>query len=81
MNGIIQHILAEFPMYLNALVEIVGALVILATIITKLTPSPKDDEALEGFKLKWHAFLAWLPTFGYNKHQDVVVDSKEDKSA
>ena len=73
-----QEILANFPKYLNAVIEIVGLLTILASVVVKLTPSPKDDEALEGFKLKWHKFLAFLPTFGYNKHQSVVVEAEAE---
>lgn len=67
----------NFKMYVEAAIEIIGILTVLATVISKLTPSPKDDEAVAGFKLKFEKLMAWLPTFGYNKHQSVVEKSKE----
>jgi hypothetical protein len=79
IQELVSNILKNFPFYLNTAIELVGALVLVATVITKATPSPKDDAALEGFKLKFHAFLAWLPTFGYNPHQDVINEAEEKK--
>lgn len=68
----------NLKLYAEAAIEIIGILTVLATAITKLTPSPKDDEAVAGFKLKWEKLLAWLPTFGHNKHQ-TVIDKVEPK--
>lgn len=71
--------LKDFPMYLNTFIEVVGAITIVASVVVKLTPTPDDDAVLEGFKMKWYKFLAWLPTVGYNAHQDVVA-KKEEKT-
>ena len=79
MTESIQSILTNFPLYLNTIIEIIGALTLLATLVTKLTPSPNDDVAVAGFKLKFHKLLAWLPTLGYNAHQDAVGSKKESK--
>jgi len=66
----------NLKLYLEAAIEIIGILTLLATAISKLTPTPKDDEVVAGFKLKFEKFMAWLPTFGYNKHQTTVEKTK-----
>lgn len=42
---------------------VVGSIVTLASAIVLITPSKKDDEALEGFKKKFGAALDWVEKF------------------
>ncbi len=76
---LIQPILSNFPYYLNTVIEVIGAITVIASVVVKLTKTPDDDIALSNFKLKIHKFLAWLPTVGYNPHQDVVTKFEDEK--
>ena len=58
--------LENLPTYIDYLSQGVLALVIIATIIVRLTPSPKDDEKLDSFVTKLRKWMSYLPTFGIN---------------
>lgn len=52
------------PEILNQILTIAGALIVPATILTRITPTPKDDEFVDGFHRKFISFTQWLPTVG-----------------
>lgn len=70
---VIQDILKDPQHYVNMVLTVIGALTSIATVWTKLTPSPDDDKKLSDFLLGYHKFLAFLPTFGVNPSVDVVA--------
>lgn len=51
---------------LTLVLELLGGLAIVATILVRLTPSTKDDEAVSRVILWWDKFLSWAPTIGVN---------------
>lgn len=52
--------------YLEMVPQAVFGLVIIATIVVRITPGHADDAALEAFLQKFHKVLSWLPTLGIN---------------
>jgi hypothetical protein len=61
-----QDFLLQVPDWIELIAIFLLALVILATIVARITPTKRDDEAvskLSAFLLK---YLAYLPTFGVN---------------
>lgn len=46
--------------------ELIGALAVAATIIAKLTPTPKDDGAVKKISDIVFKIIKYLPTFGVN---------------
>lgn len=59
-------IFANVGSYIELIAQGLLALVIAATVITKVTPTPKDDEIVSSFSKKMLGILAWLPTIGVN---------------
>lgn len=68
---------AYLPVAMNVL-SALGALCLLATIIAKMTPSPKDDEAVGkvyGYLLK---VIQFLPTLGINPQTQKIQEALEE---
>lgn len=70
--------LAQLPMYLESILQILGALTVLGTIIAKLIPGEKDDAIvakMEGFWLKISMFL---PSLGINPKTKELKEALEE---
>lgn len=52
--------------YGPAVLQVLGALVIIATIVVRFTPSKEDDLKVQGLAAKFFRFMAYLPTIGIN---------------
>lgn len=64
--------------YLPALCQALVAVLILATIVAKVTPSTKDDVLVESAKNKFLKLLSWLPTFGVNPRTKALEDALKE---
>lgn len=58
--------------------QIVGFLTIGATIIVRLTPSPKDDIDAEKINAKIWQIINWLPTIGINPRTKKIEEAYKD---
>ena len=60
--------------------DILGALVLVSTLVVRLTPSPSDDEAIGKIYGYWLSAIKWLPTIGINpqtkKLEEVINELK-----
>ena len=65
MEQIIAELVMRYPSVM-AVIMLLGGLVIVATAITRLTASKKDDEVVEKMSSGLFKFLAFLPTLGVN---------------
>lgn len=61
-----EQILARLPEYINLIAQLLGALVVLATVIVKITPSSSDNIKVKSFSDKFLKVLTYLPTLGVN---------------
>ncbi len=62
MENIVDQVFNFLPIVLQGL----GALVILATAIVRLTPNKNDDLAIESIANKVFKLFSYLPTIGVN---------------
>ena len=51
----------------------IGALVVFASVIVRLTPSIKDDEILDKIEGFWVKAVSWLPTIGINPRTKELI--------
>lgn len=58
--------LQQIPMYLEVLSQVFFGLMCAATVIVRVIPGKKDDEAVGKFIGKVQKYLGYLPTFGVN---------------
>lgn len=63
---VLNQLLVDLPMYLMLLCQFLGALSIAATVVVKLTPSPKDDEKVGKYVGMIWKFVSYMPTLGVN---------------
>jgi hypothetical protein len=61
-----ENIVGMLPQYIEILCQLIGAVAVLATVVVRLTPSPKDDDFLHGFMAKFLKVISYLPTIGIN---------------
>lgn len=73
-----EKLIADLPHYVELLAQFLGGLVIFATVAVRLTPSPKDDEAVGKYAGKILKFLSYLPTIGLNPQTKKIQDAYED---
>ena len=69
--------MTQAPLYAEKASVYLGALAVVATVVVRLTPSPKDDEKVSkvlGYLLK---VMSWLPTFGVNPETKRLKESLE----
>lgn len=52
--------------YVDLVAQGMFVLTILATIVTRLTPSKEDDEKAKSLSTKIHKYINYLPTLGIN---------------
>jgi hypothetical protein len=69
-----NNILELLPIILQAL----GALVIFATVIVKLTPDPKDDLAVDSLANTFFQLISYLPTIGINPRTKKLEEAYKD---
>lgn len=69
-----ENILEIIPTILQGL----GALVIVATAIVKITPSPKDDEQVSKLAKAFFRLLKFLPTIGINPQTKKIEDQYKE---
>jgi len=58
----------------NAIAQCLAALVILSSIIVRLTPSQKDDKSHSKIAMWIFKVLKWLPTLGINPNTRIMQD-------
>lgn len=76
MEAILEKIIEAIPYIFQAL----GAIVIAATAIVRLTPKPKDDEVIDSIGSKVFKVISYLPTIGVNpKTKDLEAAYKKLK--
>lgn len=56
--------------YLPIILQSLGALTIVATVLVRLTPSPADDADIKRYSESIWRLIAWLPTIGVNPQTD-----------
>lgn len=61
-----ESFIAKLPAIVEQGSLILAALVVVATIVAKLTPSPKDDKVVSKISSAIFKVLQYLPTFGIN---------------
>lgn len=74
MDEIIIKIQEYAPVVLQAL----GGLVIVATAIVRVTPSPKDDGVVKEIAEKVFKVAGYLPTLGINPNTKKIEDAYKD---
>ncbi len=69
-------------MSIEIISEIIAGVVVVATIVARITPSPKDDEQVSKVKSYLLMILRILPTFGVNpetkRHEKALKESKDE---
>jgi len=61
-----MEFLSMLPEFAQIGLSLLGSLVLLATIIVRLTPSPKDDELVGKVESWFEKLTLWMPTVGVN---------------
>jgi hypothetical protein len=67
--------------YYNVVLNIALILMVIqaiATVIVKLTPTPKDDELLHGFTARFLKAMSILPTWGTNPLTKKMYDTLKE---
>ena len=73
-----NQILADLPKYVELICQLAGAISIVATIIVRMTPSQKDDEAVINWIAKMQRFISFLPTWGINPRTKKLEEALKD---
>lgn len=70
--------------YIEIISQLVFALVIVATLFVRITPSEKDNEVLHTWVVKIQKWMSYLPTLGVNprtkKLEEALEDLKKNKA-
>jgi hypothetical protein len=61
-----EEMIAKYLAYIEPFFSILGSIVLIATAIVRLTPSPKDDKILSKIAGYIWKIADWLPTIGVN---------------
>lgn len=61
-----EDILFKITEYAPAILELLGALAVAATIIVRVTPSETDDEKVSKAVAMLLKVISWMPTIGIN---------------
>jgi len=73
-----EEILAKLPGWVSDVPHYFTAAVLLATVLVRLTPSPKDDEVVSRVKGIWLGTLQRFPTLGTNPETKRMKKALED---
>lgn len=77
MEETIQNITEFLP----ALLQVLGALVIAATVIVRVTPSKTDDETVGKIGQALFKVIKYLPTLGVNPRTKKLEEAYEELRA
>lgn len=66
--------LGDLQNVLSLVSQGVMALMVLATVVVKITPTKSDDAKLAAIYDKIHTVMAWLPTLGVNPKTQELQD-------
>lgn len=69
----------EIYNYIQLASQILLSVTLLATAIVRLTPTNKDDLAVDSFKNKLLKAMSYLPTFGLNPRTKALEDALRGK--
>lgn len=73
-------IIEKLPDWVHHVAVALSGLVIMATAIAQLTPTPKDDEVVSKVSAVINKILAWLPTIGINpKAKAMAMKEQKEK--
>ena len=61
-----EELLPKLPMYAEFVSQVLGALVVIATAIVRVTPSKSDNRKVQKVADKVFQILAYAPTLGVN---------------
>ena len=67
--------ITKFLLYIEPAFSILGSLVLIATAIVRLTPSPKDDKLVSQIASYVWKIADWLPTIGVNPKTKKLKDA------
>lgn len=70
----IQTFLANVKPIIEMLSYFIFLLVLLATLLVRITPTPKDDAQVSNFARIFLKILHWLPTFGINPQTQKLLE-------
>lgn len=71
---LILNVIAPYIQQIELVFMIIGVLVVVATVIVRLTPSASDDEKLDKFIVYLQKFLAYMPTLGINPRTKKLLE-------
>ena len=61
-----EELLAKLPMWVKMIPTIVTAIVAIATVVVRVTPSKSDDETVAKISAAVNKFITYFPTIGKN---------------
>ena len=64
----------DLKQVVDALSHITFGLVLIATVVVKITPTDADDEKLALFLKKIHSFMSLFPTIGRNPMTKLLLE-------
>jgi len=70
--------LSKYIHFVEIFLMAVGSITCIATVVVKITPTPKDDEALSKFMIYYQKLLAWMPTIGVNPRTKNLLEFYEE---
>lgn len=76
---IIANVIAPYIQYINLGFTALGVLVIVATVVVKLTPSASDNEKLDRLVQYIQKIMAYLPTLGINPNTKKLLEWYEEQ--
>ena len=76
-----MEIIAQILKYGQVIIDVLGALVLVSTLIVRVTPSTTDDESVGKVYGLWLKAIQFLPTLGVNpqtkKLEDIINELKK----
>lgn len=70
----LAEFLSAMPAYIVAICEVIGFVAGIATVIVRITPSPKDDRVVGRFIKGVLKVMSYLPTIGVNPETKKLKD-------
>lgn len=76
-----EEIILKIQFYLPIVLQFLGGLVVAATAVARVTPSPKDDEIVSSISYYFFKAMGKMPTLGVNprtkKLEEALKEMKE----
>jgi len=70
-----DDILLKVKEFAPIILEVLGALVLVATVIVRATPSPADDASVSSIAQKFFKVVNYLPTLGINPRTKKIEET------